>query len=112
MTAMRMSEKLSLQHYLEIAAVVLLGASLRVFDLGGPSLWLDEVIMVVQARDLDLKTLWLTQPDIHPPLYFTIQKLFMLVGDSEFYIRLSSVVFGVLSIWILYALGRLMDGHY
>jgi hypothetical protein len=48
-----------------------------------------------------------TASDIHPPLYYYLLHLWLgPFGDSEFVLRFFSVVFGLLTVPLIYALGR------
>jgi uncharacterized membrane protein len=73
------------------------------------SLWLDEAINVNVATSLnpvDLVTKY-SLGDFHPPLYHVILKLWILVfGNSEFSVRMPSVIFGTVTCLAVYALGK------
>jgi len=49
----------------------------------------------------------LSQIETNPPLYYLMMKLVMKVGETEFLLRLPSVVAGTLAIPLIYILGRL-----
>lgn len=73
------------------------------------SLWLDEAINVNNALLLDFKSLVLNYSlsDFHPPLYHVLLKLWiMLAGYSEIAVRIPSVIFGVLTVYVTYLIGR------
>lgn len=84
---------------------------LRLVDLGGKSLWMDEALTISVAQ-LSLPQLWLTPADPTPPLYYTIAKFVLLFGDSEAILRLPSVVFGSLSVLVTYVLARRIGGTF
>ncbi len=87
---------------------VLLGLVLRLINLN-QSLWLDEAINTLAVKELSLWQLMTVYPkyDFHPPGYFGLlwawTKLF---GYSEVAVRLPSVIFGVLTIWLVYLIGK------
>jgi mannosyltransferase len=90
---------------------LVLGLVLRLYDLGAESIWVDEVDSIHWAR-LGLRELLaeLSQ-SVHPPLYFVILHYWVaLFGDSEFSVRLPSVVFGVLALPMIYKVGELLFG--
>ena len=96
------------------AAVVLLilaaGFFLRVYGLGRESIWLDEGYTLWFAR-FDLLHVLLNQEN-NPPLYFLLMHWWvMLFGGSEFSLRLPSVIFGCLSIIMIYRVGKQLYGH-
>ena len=86
---------------------LLLAFGLRVWRLDAQSLWHDEGLSWWFAR----KPLWEMFTDVatteHPPLYFLLLGMWMRVaGESEFALRFTSVVPGVLTVAGLIALGR------
>ena len=95
--------------WLAFALVIVAGAVVRFWGLGEASLWLDEAASV-QFAGLPWSTLWLTGYDNAPPLYYSVLKVVLSVSDSEFAVRLPSVVFGVLTIAVVYWAGLLVAG--
>ncbi len=69
------------------------------------SLWLDEGTTALVARDMTWIEFWgFLKADFHPPLYYIIVKAVSgLVGNySEIVLRMPSVVFGVLTVYLVY----------
>lgn len=93
---------------LVLSLIIVIGAILRIFDLGSKSFRGDELRTIWHARDItNIKTfLFSTWGDAHPPLYFLFLKLWSYFGDGEFYLRLLSVIFGIFVIPATYLLGR------
>ncbi len=91
------------RHKLLLIIILILGAFLRLYDLGAESLWYDEVASIDQALE-DFPTLF---SGFHiSPLYFLFLKYWiMFFGVSEFALRLPSAIFGILSIISLYVIG-------
>jgi len=97
--------------FLLLFFIVILGSALRIYGLSYKSMWADEVWSIELSgknipeviRDSFLR-------DRHPPLYYIMLHFFLYFGDSEFVARLPSVIFGVLSIWLIYKVGRLFFG--
>ena len=91
-----------------IWGILLLGLILRLISLN-QSLWLDEAIntLAVQKYQLfDLITQY-ARADFHPPGWFIILKLWTkLFGYFEIAVRMPSVIFGVLNIWVVYLIGK------
>jgi len=84
--------------------IILLGFFFRVRDLGGDSLWLDEILTVRFSSDSLLSVL---QDDVHPPLFYVFTRLgISLFGDSEFAIRTVSLFAGTITISLIIALGQ------
>ena len=96
---------------LALAAIVLLGFSLRVYELDAQSLWYDEAVtaQVVQQGVGELAR-W-TADDIQPPLYYAaVAGWTQAAGLSEAALRLPSAFFGVLMIALAFALGKRLFG--
>jgi len=92
--------------------ILLLAFGLRLVRLGDANLWWDEALAIWGVRKglLDV-TLW-TASDVHPPLYFwSLWAWVQFVGESEFAMRALSVVFGVLTVAVVYSLGTLIAGR-
>jgi len=88
------------------------GLFLRMYRLGAESLWLDEGVTVYYAR-LSLAEIFsrIASEEFNPPLYYSLIHFWIQIfGDSEFSVRMPSVIFGVLSILLIYKTGRLMAG--
>ena len=92
-----------------LGLIVVVAAIVRLHGLGEASLWLDEAASVKFAG-LPWSTLWLSGYDNAPPVYYSLLKLVLLFGDSELAVRLPSMVFGVLTIPVVYRTGQLVAG--
>jgi 4-amino-4-deoxy-L-arabinose transferase-like glycosyltransferase len=90
-----------------LAGLVLLGAILRIWNLGAESLWQDESWTwgLIQGNPRDLIHR-LIHFDAHPPFYFLLVQAWSIFGMSDTWIRLLSAVFGVAS---LPAMNRLVS---
>lgn len=90
-----------------LLVILSIGLFLRIYDLGSESIWLDERVSVSVAS-LNLSDIFfLVGGEISPPLYNIILHWWInLFGDSEFSIRLPSVIFGFLSIFMIYKIGN------
>jgi len=90
--------------------VLLLGLILRLFSLN-QSLWLDEAIGAIAVRDYSY---WgiitnFIKGDTHPPLYYLTLKFWTdIFGYSEVAMRSLSVLFGILTIYVVYSIARFM----
>jgi mannosyltransferase len=92
--------------------VLLLGAVLRFAGLGSQPLWIDEAYSVWYAGN-DWGYLWQVVPQIdpHPMLYYSMLKIWMALGDSEWVLRLASVVVSILTLPLVFLLGRWVGGE-
>jgi mannosyltransferase len=97
----------SWQHVCIILAITLLGFGLRLYDLGGDSLWYDEILTARTAKR-DLAGIWTFQTEVsdHPPLLYVLTHLALKLGHSDFAVRLPPALLGALAIPLVYRLGR------
>lgn len=91
-----------------ILIVILVALLLRLINLN-QSLWLDEainVLAITQYGLFDMVTKY-SLADFHPPGYFALLWMWTSVGGTEeIWVRLPSVLFGVLTIYFTYLLGN------
>lgn len=96
-----------------VLLVVALGVSLRLYRIGAQPLWVDEATSLRFARQT-VSQLWswstIVDPG-NPPLYYSLLHGWLVFGDGEASLRLLSALFGVLTIPLVYALGRMIRDH-
>jgi len=98
-----------MKNILPAVVVLLLGLSLRIYGLSTESLWIDEGTSIQLARSSLAHIIENRSQSVNPPLYFIVLHYWVrLFGQSEFSIRLPSVIFGSLAIPMIYKLGRLI----
>ena len=91
-----------------IHLILVLGLILRLINLD-QSLWLDEAISALAARDYSFFGIIkdFIPGDTHPPLYYLILKFWASIWEfSEISLRIPSVLFGVATIFILYKISQ------
>jgi mannosyltransferase len=113
--AIRVRRALASRPGLEWAGVALLtGAALllRLYRLGSQGLWFDEAYTLFIAR-MPAVEAWraLVVDGVHPPLFYALQKAALVLGQSEFALRLPSAVFGAAAVPLVYILGRRWAGR-
>lgn len=94
---------------LSLLCIVLLGLSLRLHDLPQESLWADETFTLRYAQLGTPSEIWtaITTTEGAPiGHYLLLHYWIQLFGNSEFSARLPSVIFGMLSIILIFLLGR------
>ncbi len=92
---------------LALLGLILLAFALRVYRLPAQSLWYDEGVSWYLTRmSLPALTVW-TANDIQPPLYYyLLWPWTRLAGTSEYALRFPSVVFGALTVPLLWTTAR------
>jgi len=95
-----------------LLAITLVGAGLRLFEIGSKGLWLDEAFSVwLGWQRLPDLLAWLLKVDQHPPLYYTLLHFWVAVGDSAAKVRTFSALCGTLTVPVVYLLGRRLSGR-
>jgi len=91
-----------------ILAVILLGAAaLRLYNLEEESLWLDECFTLSYSSQSINDLVETLQKDVHPIGYYLPQHLLIdYFGTGEISLRILSVFFGILSVYLTYVLAR------
>jgi hypothetical protein len=95
-----------------VILITLIGGGLRVLLLDNKGMWLDETFSVwVANHSVGDMLQWIVKVDQHPPLYyFLLHYWIALNGDTPYYVRLLSVLFGAGTIPIIYLIGKRMSG--
>ena len=95
-----------------IIFITLFGGWLRVLLLANKGMWLDETFSVWLAnQSVPAMLQWIVRIDQHPPLYYLLLHYWIaLNGDTPYYARLLSVLFGAGTIPIIYLIGKRISG--
>jgi mannosyltransferase len=94
-----------------LAAAVLLGSVLRLANLNGKSIWLDEAFSITLAR-ASWTAFWHTvkTTEANMSVYYLLLRFWLHLGRDPATVRLLSAIAGILTIPIVYAIGsRLFD---
>jgi len=94
-----------------LSLILVLGLLLRLFAIN-QSLWLDEAISALAARDYSFSSLItkFSSGDTHPFLYYFVLRLWCLIfGFSEISLRMPSVIFGVLTVYVVYKIAEISE---
>ena len=86
-----------------LSAVVMFGAALRFWNLGQWSFWIDEVFTVRDAQNLSLDSL---RAIPNPIPYLAVKLSILIGGNSEWGSRLIPCLVGIVSIPVVFGLGR------
>ena len=105
--SMEFLDKMFSRPHLLLAVIILMGFLLRLYGLGSESLWLDEGISYIWASQSIPDIMNSVADDVHFPLYYLVLHGWIsIAGTSEFALRFLSLVFGTLSIPVLYLVAR------
>jgi mannosyltransferase len=92
--------------------LVFLAFTLYSFRLDHQSLWYDEGFSVYVASMSLGEITAHTARDIHPPFYYYLLHFWLLIVDStEFALRFLSLIFGVLTVPLIYTVGKRFLGR-
>jgi len=83
--------------------ILLLGVVLRFYQIGKRDFWYDEAFTGIAVKERFGDMISMIINDVHPPLYYAFLKIFASFFDySVIGIRLFSVIFGILGMWVVY----------
>lgn len=88
--------------------------ALRIGKLGGKQLWVDEIIQALDSSHSTIKEILLAARSeiAAAPLDLLIQHYaIILLGRSEFSLRLHAAIFGILTVATLYYITRVLLGN-
>jgi uncharacterized membrane protein len=88
-----------------LVVLLLFAALLRIYDIDAQSIWADEGFTYLITQEHDI--LPMLRSDVHPPLYFLSMKVWAsAAGTSELALRLPSALASVVTVALVYLLGR------
>jgi len=107
-------EKINRKEVIILILCLVVGFALRFHTFDQRSLWMDEIHTFNDSRD-DLKgqiEFYKENPAyLHPPLFFVLTHLFYPFNKPERDLRILPLIFGTLSIPMIYFLARLFSPH-
>jgi mannosyltransferase len=92
-----------LRHWIPISLILLLAIALYLFKLGARGLWIDEIISLIDSQKLEFNKGRL--------LYYTLLHFWRIFGDGDAWLRGLAVLFALISVFLLYQLGRYLCGE-
>jgi mannosyltransferase len=90
-----------LPQWLPISLILLLATTLYLYQLGTESLWVDELLSIHRAKNLDYAF-----RDPRPLSYLFLRVWMFFVGDTDAGLRGLAVLFGLGTVFLTYLLGR------
>ena len=95
-----------------ILGILALALLLRLWNLGGESVWIDEAYSIDLARHGFAAVIQGTAADQHPPLYYLLLHIWLWFGSGVAFARLLSVLTGVAHIGLVISLGKRLGGQW
>ena len=96
---------------LVLASIAILGFALRIYRLGNPSLWFDELNTAGRANCPFFQVIPRISDVAFPPLYYLLMSLWIgTFGNSEFSLRFPSLIFSTLSVIFIFKLSKELFG--
>jgi uncharacterized membrane protein len=95
-----------------LAAIFLVALLIRLWHSGAQNFWYDE-LLTLRASSLpwqEMLNFLQSAESSKPPLYYLLVRVFMILGDSEWWLRLPSVLAGTMTCIPLYFLGKEISG--
>ncbi|HDL64646.1 MAG TPA: hypothetical protein ENH12_04575 [Proteobacteria bacterium] len=90
-----------------LIGIIILGGALRFYGLGDQCYFHDEIFELhVAKRSIPYIINAISAAPVHSPLNQIINHYFLLLGHTEFVLRLSAAIWGVLGVWIIYLAGK------
>jgi mannosyltransferase len=98
-------------HYRWMVPILLLAFLLRIAYLDTQGLWWDEAFSF-SLSNADLRTLLedAVHDKVHPPLYYVLMHFWLMLGHEEYLLRFFSVLWGVISVSVMYVAGSTVGG--
>jgi mannosyltransferase len=93
-----------------LGLIVLLGTALRFYKLGSQSYWIDEMSTLVEGRQSIQQLISSGRLDQPPAYYFPFHYWEQLLGTTEVSARAFSALAGIISIVLIYLIGRELFG--
>lgn len=89
-----------------LVIITLVGALLRIYHLGFNSFWLDEAWTWYFSK-MSWSEIWNTTAyEFNPPGFYWIEHTIMYSGESEIWLRLVPAVCGIITIPVMYLIGK------
>jgi hypothetical protein len=110
-SALRAQRETTWRIWLALAVLSVIALGLRLWQLN-TDLWFDELLTLLNYLRLPLGDIVTSLPDQNNHLLFSVLSYasVSLFGESAWAVRLPSVLFGVMSLWALFLLGRRVIG--
>lgn len=105
--------RLTLRRWTLLVSILLVAFGLRVWGLADHDIWWDEGIGIWLSRMPIWESIRWTAGDVHPPFYYVFLRVWRAIaGEGEFNLRFLSVIFSLLTVPLIYRLGKTLGGFH
>lgn len=94
-----------------IFAIIAFGLSIRIILAQTKDFWFDEAFTFFLAKNSIPNLLTAAASDNNPPFYYLFLHFWMKLGQAEFILRLPSIIFGLLSLCLIYLVSKEIFDH-
>ncbi len=97
-----------------VFGITLFALALRLYGISAAGLWTDEAFSWWLATNHSLSEIWRSVAaleDHHPPLYYWLLHLWVVLGRNEGTLRLLSALCGALAVPTIYGIGRIIGNR-
>ncbi len=95
--------------WLPISLILCVAVVLFTYRLGREGLWIDELFSIRDATSGSLLDVY--KATSNRPLYYLLLNIWMRFGSGDVWLRLLSVAFALVSVFLIYRLGRRIAGE-
>lgn len=89
-------------------AILTLAVVLRLYHVNAQSFWHDEAVQYAIARQPFATIFSMHYTDILPPLSYGLLHIWLIFGQSDLWARLLPLLAGVIGVFLIYRLGRML----
>lgn len=89
------------------SGILVLALFLRFWNTSKSSFGLDEAFTALLAKQPTSVIMKVLEGDTHPPFHYLFVHVWQYFGKSDAFFRLSSIIFGMITLWFIFQIGRL-----
>lgn len=93
-----------------IWGILFLATILRLININ-QSLWLDEASQALMSQRSIASIIFERTGDFHPPLSYLLFHYWMMISNSDVWLRLLPIIFGVATVFVIYKICQKMFGE-
>jgi uncharacterized membrane protein len=93
-----------------IWGILVLALIFRLININ-QSIWLDEAAQLLMSQKSLYTIIFERSGDFHPPLSYILYHFWMMVNQSEVWLRLMPVIFGVATVFVVYRIAQKLFGN-